>query len=132
MTLEASVLADTSLHQVDQGYQVDIYLPWYRSLTLSAVEKVIITIDGKTLMDHQLQFLVDGSPISFEQIQARYDDEWFVQDPIRVIVSSENTKSKGATAQLDIMIMVRVPYIIIGPNMALPQVAKVSKEVTVQ
>jgi len=132
MTLEASVLADSSLHQLENGYKVDIYLPWYRSLTLSAVEKVIITIDGDTLMDQQLKFLVDGQTIDFAQLQTLYEHEWFVQDALQVIVPNTNPLPTGSSANLQVMIMVRIPYIIIGPNMALPQVAKVNKEVIVQ
>jgi hypothetical protein len=44
MTLEANVLRDDAVRATPDGYEVDVHLAWYRSLPLSCVENVAVTV----------------------------------------------------------------------------------------
>jgi hypothetical protein len=49
MTLEANVLRDNAVRATASGYEVDVHLAWYRSLPLSCVEDISVTVAGRTV-----------------------------------------------------------------------------------
>jgi hypothetical protein len=131
MTLEATVLRDDAVRRTRDGYEVDLHLAWYRSLPLSCVEAVDISIAGKTAGPEELRVLFDGSELRLSELADRVDDWWFVQDPLTVRVPASVPVASGRTVPVAVHVAVRIPYIIIGPDRALVQHTKVASEVTV-
>ena len=132
MTLEASVLQDTSLRRSSKGYEVDVHLAWYRSLPLSCIENISVSVDGQPVDRDQLRVLRNGEAITIDQLADRIDEEWFVQDPLTIEVPSDSPLPKGAESEVEVNLATRIPYIIIGPNVALTQKANVKRKVVVQ
>lgn len=132
MTLEATVLGKDAVRATPQGYEVDVHLAWYRSLPLSCVEDVAITIDGREVPRNQLRVVRDGSELRLDELAGRVDDWWFVQDPITVKVPDPSPIRRGGQADVSVHIATRIPYIIIGPDRALVQHTRVSAKVVIQ
>lgn len=132
MTLEASVLRDTSLRRTDEGYEVDVHLAWYRSLPVSCLEDISVSIDGQAVASDSIRVLRGSEVLKLGELAGRVDDEWFVQDPLTLAVPSTSPLPKGHLAELEVTLATRIPYIIIGPQTALMQKANVKRKVAVQ
>jgi hypothetical protein len=132
MTLEATVLGEDAVRSTPAGYEVDVHLAWYRSLPLSCVEDVAITIDGRDIPRDHLRVLRNGAELTLDELADKVDDWWFVQDPLTVKVPDPSPKSRGNEAKVMVHLATRIPYIIIGPDRALVQHARVAKDVVIQ
>jgi hypothetical protein len=132
MTLEASVLRDDSLRRTPDGYAVDLYLAWYRSLPLSCVEDVQIELGGTPLTAEDLRFLVGEESLRLSQLADRVDDEWFVQDPLTVTVPDPAPRDPGEEIDLAVTMATRIPYILIGPQQALVKPTRVRRRVVIR
>lgn len=132
MTLEAQVLGDTAVRAADGGYEVDLHLAWYRSLPLSCLEGIDLTIDGVTSERSTLRVNVDGKELGLDDLPSLDDDWWFVQDALTVRVPVGQAQPRGAEIDVDVVLATRIPYIIIGPETALVQRTHVVKKVVVQ
>ena len=60
------------------------------------------------------------------------DNQWFVQDPIQVMVASTAAVPAGDELDVEVTVAIRIPYIIIGRDMGLVQRTHVQKQVVVQ
>lgn len=132
MTLEANVLRPNSVRATADGYEVDVHLAWYRSLPLSCVENVSVSIAGKNVARDSIQVLYQGRKLALDDLPDLVDDWWFIQDALTLQVADSNPIAAGDKTTLEVELATRIPYIIIGPDMALVQRTKASREVTVQ
>jgi hypothetical protein len=132
VTLEAQVLGDTAVRAADGGYEVDLHLAWYRSLPLSCLEGIDLTIDEVAAERQALKVRVDGRELGLDDLPELDDEWWFVQDALTVVVPSDQPKAQGDEVDVDVILATRIPYIIIGPDTALVQRTHVVKKVVVQ
>ena len=132
MTLEATVLGDDAVRRTDEGYEVDLHLAWYRSLPLSCVEDIRVSVAGKTATRDALRVLRDGRKLTLDELADRVDEEWFVQDALTVLVPVESPLESGSEALVDVMTATRVPYILVGPDTALTKPTRVVRKVVIQ
>lgn len=132
MTLEANLLRADAVRTTDQGYEVDLRLAWYRSLPLSCIENIHLNINGHTYGADELSLQYVGRSLSLADLEDMTDDWWFIQDPLTVLARQESPAAKGSTLQVEAELATRIPYIIIGPDMALVQRTNVAREVIAQ
>jgi hypothetical protein len=132
MTLEATVLGKDAVRATPQGYEVDVHLAWYRSLPLSCVENVSITIDGHEAARDQIRVLRNGSELKLDELPDLVEEWWFVQDPLTIKVPDPSPKKRGSETEVQVHLATRIPYIIIGPDKALVQQTRVMKKVVIQ
>lgn len=132
MTLEASVLKEDAVRATAQGYEVDVHLAWYRSLPLSCVEDLSVTVAGRTPARDELRVVHDGKELPLDALADLVDEEWFVQDPLTVAFADPSPAAAGSEVDVSVHVATRIPYIIIGPEKALVQHARVARKVTVQ
>jgi hypothetical protein len=132
VTLEAQVLGDTAVRAADGGYEVDLHLAWYRSLPLSCLEGIDLTIDDVPAEREALKVRVDGRELGLDDLPELDDEWWFVQDALTVVVPADEPRGQGAEVDVDVTLSTRIPYIIIGPDTALVQRTHVVKKVVVQ
>jgi len=132
MTLEANVLRAQSLRSTPEGYEVDVHLAWYRSLPLSCVENISIKIAGKEVPSEQMRVRYLNRSLRLEELGELVDDWWFIQDPLTIDVACSDARESGAEVELEVELATRIPYVIIGPDMALVQRTRAIKEVTIQ
>lgn len=95
---------------------VPLRLPWYRSLPLSALEHLVIGVDGTTYADGDLSLITGGVERSFAELKDSSYEFWFVQDTAWARVPVTPTAREVA---LHVEFDLRIPYLMIGPDRAL-------------
>jgi uncharacterized protein DUF6379 len=132
MTLEANVLRDDAVRATSNGYEVDVHLAWYRSLPLSCVENVSVTVAGRTVPREDVRVRYGGRDLALDDLAGLVDDWWFVQDPLTVVVPDPAPTIVGTESDVVVELATRIPYIIIGPDTALVQRTKAERKVVIR
>jgi Domain of unknown function (DUF6379) len=132
MTLEANVLHDDAVRATASGYEVDVHLAWYRSLPLSCVEDVSVTVAGRTVPRDDIRVRYGGRELALGDLADLVDDWWFVQDPLTVLVPDPAPKDPDTESEVIVELATRIPYIIIGPGAALVQRTKAERKVVIR
>ncbi len=112
------------LRATENGYEVQIKLAWYRSLPLSCVENLQVTLDGQPADPALIRLGVNGHEYRLEDMADKVEEFWFVQDPARLIVLQPGKMAKGETHTVEAAIFMRAPYIPIGPGKFLPVISQ--------
>jgi hypothetical protein len=132
MTLEANVLRDDAVRATPHGYEVDVHLAWYRSLPLSCVEDVAVTVAGRTAPREEVRIRYGGRELALGDLAGLVDDWWFVQDALTVVVPDPAPRDPGTESEVAVELATRIPYIIIGPQTALVQRTKAERRVVIR
>lgn len=118
------VLSRDEATRIDQGaLLVPLRVPWYRSLPLSSLEHLAITVDGKVFADDELSLSVGGNERPFAVLKDHSYEFWFVQDTAWARVPALPARD---TVLVRVEASFRIPYILIGPHQAM--VRQVSSE----
>jgi Domain of unknown function (DUF6379) len=123
LTLAANILDNDALRAVDGGFELDIHLNWYRSLPLSSVNTVDLTVNGEVVSREEITFLVNGNAYALDELRARWDEMWFVLDPATLRVRRPLVRP-GVGAEVSLRLGNRIPYILVGPNTAFESVSE--------
>jgi Domain of unknown function (DUF6379) len=127
MTMAEGMVRPDALSLRDGRLALAVHLPWYRSLPISCLESVDVTVDGTAAAVRSLHVpgfagLVDEAGTS--------DVAWDLRDPLDV--SLDVAGQPGDTHQLEVAVAVRIPYIQQAPGVPLVQRTTVRTEGTVQ
>jgi hypothetical protein len=109
------MLADDALRVGDGCVELDVYPSWYRSLPLSSVQAVELTIDGELVPPEEIEFVVNGNEYALPQLAAKWDEIWFVLDPATLRVRRPLVAA-GREVEVTVRLVNRIPYILIGPD----------------
>ena len=126
MSLAASMLDDDALRAADDGFDLDVHLNWYRSLPLSSVKTVELTLNGETIPRDDITFALNGNEYSLDELVERWDEMWFVLDPATLRVQRPLVRA-GEAVDVSIRLGNRIPYILIGSGQALEYVTERSR-----
>ena len=91
--------------------------PWYRSLPISCIVDLELRIDGQAVPADAITIAIDGIDRTIAECRDAVESYWFVQDLAQIHVRGIRV---GATADVMAHLVTRIPYIMVGPNMALP------------
>ena len=61
------LITDDSLRAHPDGFAVSLTIPWYRSLWLSSVVKLELTVDGEEIPQEDLTFELNGTRYPLDQ-----------------------------------------------------------------
>lgn len=122
MALTDALVRPDGLKQTPEETTLDVHLPWYRSLPLSCLEEVQVTLDGVACEDLKVRYA--GQEYAVADLADAVDLWWFCQDPLTLVLRPQTHLARGASEEaeavrVDLTLAVRIPYILIGPNMAL-------------
>lgn len=123
MSLSTSMLGDDALRAIDGGFELDIHLNWYRSLPVSSVATIELTVAGEEIPRDEITVEVNGSPSRLDELPARWDEEWFVLDPATLRIRRPLVR-RGERVDVRLRLGSRVPYILVGPDCALEVVSE--------
>jgi Domain of unknown function (DUF6379) len=126
VSLAASMLDDDALRLAEDGFEVDVHLNWYRSLPLSSLNTVELTVNGESIARDAITFVVNGNEYALDDLPEHWDEMWFVLDPATLRVRGRALQS-GAPAEVSIRLGNRIPYILIGPDRALEYITERTK-----
>ena len=105
------VLEEGSLREDGDTISFDLRIPWYRSLPLSCVEGLEVTVDGATIADDDVRIAFNGTTYGLGELSPLYDDWWQVTDAARVTVPRRGRSVEGSH-KVDVTLALRIPYIV--------------------
>lgn len=98
---------------------VPLRVPWYRSLPLSSLEALAVSVDGHPVPDADLRLTLGETDYSLADLAERSDEFWFVADTAHVKAPAAGL---GEHAEIAASATFRIPYIFVGPDTPLRRV----------
>jgi Domain of unknown function (DUF6379) len=132
MGLAASMLDDDALRAAEDGFELDVHLNWYRSLPLSSVKTVELSVNGDAIPREDITFAVNGNEYALDELPEHWDEMWFVLDAATLRVRRHAGVEAGRAADVDLRFGNRIPYILIGPDQPLEYVSERSRTLVAQ
>ena len=110
------LVEDNSLRTTDSGFEVLVRLPWYRSLPLSSIENIRLSLDGQPVEPASLRFGVNERQFKLSELGELIEEYWFVQDSAHLIALQPGKIASGESHNVEVELTLRFPYIPIGPG----------------
>lgn len=104
------IIGETGLSEVDGKVQLDIRLPWYRSLPLSTVEIAAVEIDGNAIPLDKIQIQLSDEAFSLEEAKERRDRFWYVLDSAFLVLPDMGLE-RGTQHDVTCTLCIYPPYI---------------------
>jgi hypothetical protein len=123
---------DASLKATPTGCEMKLRFQWYRSLPVSCVENLKLSLDGQPVNSDQLRFGVNGHQYRVDELADKVEEFWFVQDSAVLSVAQSERWNAGETHRIDLEFAMRAPYIPIGQGNFLTKIHKYSADQVVQ
>jgi hypothetical protein len=120
------LIEDNSLRATENGYEIQLRLLWYRTLPLSCIEKVQLTLDGQPVDPGLLRFGINDRQFRLAELEELVEEYWFVQDAASLEVLQPGKVSRGESHTLEVELALRFPYIPIGPGKFLTNISKLT------
>lgn len=92
------------------GYQVLIRLSYYRSLPLSCIEQVRLTVDGQKVPDEKITFCLNNKRFTLAQLCDLYGEWWNVLSDATLEVEQAGGLCHGSH-EVEVKLLCRTPYI---------------------
>src|SRR5262245_28047884 len=74
------LIHDDSLRPHPDGFALSLTLPWYRSLWLSSVSTLDLTVDGERVPAEDLAFELAGTRYALDELPAQSEVLWYLQE----------------------------------------------------
>lgn len=110
MTRAELLLGADAVHPVADGLEIQIRQPWYRSLPLSSVVAVEVSVDGVPIPPEEIRFCLAGNEYVLAEVGRHWESVWFIQDPAILRVRCARRPDE---AEVSVALTLRFPYIII-------------------
>ncbi|MBX7445930.1 MULTISPECIES: DUF6379 domain-containing protein [unclassified Arthrobacter] len=124
------VLRPDSAHAGADGVDLAIRLPHYRSLPLSCLMGLRVSIDGNDVDAEHLPLTICGKEYRVAELGSKFDTEWYLQDP--AVLHTDIPKTAGEMIDVSVAIKIRIPYVIIEPFGPLERVIESSRSLTIE
>ena len=97
------------------GFSFDAQLAYYRGHYLSDIDSLEVWLDGEKMPDEAVTFEVNGKEMPVYKLKYAVTEFWSQVCPATVHVIKPGGVSAGEH-ELDFRLMLRVPYMQIGPD----------------
>jgi hypothetical protein len=111
-----TVLFDDSLIRRPDGLGIALTVPWYRSLWLSSVSDIAVSVDGRDIPKEQLRVELGERTYRVEELADQWDTLWFIQDRLVVVVPLDEPPAEGEEVDVEATVDLRLPYMQIAPQ----------------
>ena len=131
------LLDDASLRTHPDGLALALTLPWYRSLWLSSVSSLRLTVDGQDIPAEDLALELGGVRYALPDLPAQSETLWYLQEHPLLIAKTESPVALGEQHTIQLIGELRLPYMQIapgqdgGPGMYVPNFVNQTLELTV-
>ncbi|MFX0557795.1 C-glycoside deglycosidase beta subunit domain-containing protein [Maribacter sp. CXY002] len=123
------IVEDNLKNVVDEGkvsgFQFGARLPYYRGVSLSMLEEIEVSVDGKVLPQDKVHLIVHNNTYDLKQREEELDDRWEMGEVATLFVQKEGGLPKG-THQLGLKINIRIGYL------PFPAIRNAQKEITIE
>jgi hypothetical protein len=116
MATHNSLFSEQDVRRVENGIAVSVQLPWYRSLWLSAVDDVAVTVNGEAIPKDRLRFALQGREYRIEELPEQWDTLWFVADRPDVLIDLGRTPEQREELTVEVVLTMRLLYMQIMPG----------------
>ena len=110
------LLDDASLRAHPDGLALSLTLPWYRSLWLSSVSSLRLTVDGQDIPADDLALKLGGVRYALPDLPAQSETLWYLQEHPLLIAKWENPVAVGEQHTIQLLGELRLPYMQIAPG----------------
>ncbi|MGN7799619.1 C-glycoside deglycosidase beta subunit domain-containing protein [Leifsonia sp. 22587] len=110
------LIDEASLRLHPDGFALSLTIPWYRSLWLSSVSTIRLTVDGAEVPEEDLSFELDGVRYAIAELPQQSEKLWYLQSHPSLIVRRERPVDLGETRDVEIHGELRLPYMQIAPG----------------
>jgi Domain of unknown function (DUF6379) len=111
-----TVLSDDSLIRRPDGLGIALTVPWYRSLWLSSVSDIAVSVDGREIPRDQLRVELGERTYRVDELPDQWDTLWFIQDRLVVVVPLDEPPGEGQEVEVEATVDLRLPYMQIAPQ----------------
>jgi len=105
-----------SLRVHPEGLALELTMPWYRSLWLSSVTSLQLTVDGVEVPADALALELQGVRYSLDELPQQSDVLWYLQEHPLLIAAREEPIEFGETHEIRLVGQLRLPYMQIAPG----------------
>lgn len=84
-----------SLRPHPAGLALRLTIPWYRSLWLSSVTSLELTVDGTPVPQENLRFILRGREYRLDELPEQSETLWFLQDHPLLVATGERPVEAG-------------------------------------
>jgi Domain of unknown function (DUF6379) len=116
VTMTEGMVRPGALSARDGRVAVAVHLPWYRSLPVSCLESVRVTVDGVPAHVRSVGVGAFTGPV---EDAGASDATWDLRDPLDVVI--DRAGRPGEVHAVEIALAVRIPYLQQAPGVALVQ-----------
>ena len=116
MATHNSLFSEKDVRRIENGIAVSVQLPWYRSLWLSAVDDVAVTVDGEAIPKERLRFALEGREYRIEELPEQWDTLWFVADRPDVLIDLGRVPEHDEKLTVEVVLTMRLLYMQIMPG----------------
>jgi hypothetical protein len=111
------------------GITVSVQLPWYRSLWLSAVDGVEVSVNGTAVPKDRIRFELQGWSYTVDELPEQSETLWFVADRPDVVALLDEVPAPGQTVTVEVVLTMRLLYMQIAPQRYVTNRVPVEREV---
>jgi hypothetical protein len=104
-----TLLSEAGLRTVPGGLDIDVRLPWYRSMPLSVVEVAELSIDGAPVDTDAVRLEVNGRGFALSALPEITGEVWYVLDSATLHVAVPLERS--ADHLIELTLNLYPPYI---------------------
>lgn len=132
MTLEATAFGENAFRRTPDGFEIDVRLPSYRSLPLSCIEGIGVTVGDYTPDPDSLRFRNGWQVYSLAEMADRTEEEWFIRDAITILIPQDPGLTADGETGIEVRLRMRIPYMIMDDGIAMIQMTNLKRKVTFQ
>jgi hypothetical protein len=129
MATHNSLFQAEDVRRRPDGIAVSVQLPWYRSLWLSAVDDVEMTVNGVPVPKDRLRFELEGRSYRIEELPEQSETLWFVADRPDVVAQLDEVPAPGESITVEVVLTMRLLYMQIAPQRYVTNRVPVEREV---
>ena len=111
-----TVLTDDSLIHRPEGLGIALTVPWYRSLWLSSVSDIAVSVEGREIPQADLRVELGERIYRVDELADQWDVLWFIQDRLVVVVPLDEPPAEGEHVDVEVTVDLRLPYMQIAPT----------------
>ncbi len=111
-----TVLTDRSLIRRPVGLGIALTVPWYRSLWLSSVSDIAVSVEGRPIPADDLRVELGERSFRVAELADQWDVLWFIQDRLIVVVPLDAPPAEGQEVDVEVTVDLRLPYMQIAPQ----------------
>jgi len=108
-----AALREDALTATSAGFELRIGLPWIRSMPLSSIIELTVSVDGRSVDPSELRVLIGGRRVAPADLGHETDRWWYLQDRL-VLVGPAPVRPGRHRVIVDFRLL--VPYLSAAPT----------------